>query len=545
MENEEDLNKNDIEIVSRHIRKEEEFKRKLEKNQFKAMTTFKKIKNLYSDGIVPKIKHHKRVVGNSLKDLMGDDADELNRINLKKRKELRELQASKSHNNQSHMSDNAKYLSEKIKFQVSKIRKAHDDITGLNALYLDHKTVTGEEINNKTNNRYDNANNNVDNNDNANNNNDNKNNNNDENKNDNDKNNDDNKNNNDKNNDDKKNDEENNNNDDKNKDDKNKDDKKNKEKEEEIPNYLEAIRKKKIRNNFEYMANKYHKQLINAFGKYYPDKYLNNLKLLIQVSPTLRDEISNIKKEVEGDIKDITDKRRLHKKYHEFLRRNMKSRSTLNLDPKLYKSDEIIKKSNTTKNRGIGNIDKTIILPNIGKEKISVNIKNRNNVIKIGKVRRLTRRDSKKLMDIRELQFDHMNRLHNISQEIQNYIGKDNIDEKINNCLQDFKLQKSINLYKDKSEIQESITKQKNYYAKQDKKINDLFGDLYINRLQAIVQERERKFTDKLRINNYDYFHKIRNDMITSLNDFDINIHLNKVYLKDDNKPSDSDVIIF
>ena len=46
MENEEDLNKNDIEIVSRHIRKEEEFKRKLEKNQFKAMTTFKKIKKL-------------------------------------------------------------------------------------------------------------------------------------------------------------------------------------------------------------------------------------------------------------------------------------------------------------------------------------------------------------------------------------------------------------------------------------------------------------------------------------------------------------------
>ena len=528
MENEEDLNKNDIEIVSRHIRKEEEFKRKLEKNQFKAMTTFKKIKNLYSDGIVPKIKHHKREVGNSLKDLMGDDEDEHNRINLKKRKELRDLQASKSYNNQSHMSDNAKYLSEKIKLQVSKIRKVHDDITALNALYLDHKTLTGKEMDTKINNRYDNVNNTVDINDNKNNgNNDNKN-------DDKDKNNNDNKNNdnNDKSKDDKKNDDKN-------------DDKNKKEKEEEIPNYLEAIKRKKMRNNFEYMANKYHQQLINAFSKYNPDKYLNNLKLLIQVSPTVRDEISNIKKEVEGDIKDITDKNRLHKKYAQFLKKNMKSKSTLNLNPNLYKRDKIIKNSQTTKNRGIGNGVQTIILPNIGKEKIAANIINKNNIIKIGKVRRLTRRDSKKLMDIRELQFDHMNRLHNISQEIQNYIEKDNINEKINSCLQDFKLQKSINLYKDKSEIKESITKQKNYYAIQDKKINDLFGDLYINRLHARVQEKERKLTDKLRINNYDYFYNIRNDMKSSLNDFDRNIHSNKVYLDDNDKPTDSEVLIF
>ena len=489
MENKENLNKNDIEIVSGHNRKEQEFIRKLEKNQFKAMTTFKKIKNLYSDGIVPKIKHHKRVVGNSLKGLMGDDDDEKNKLKLKKRKELKELQNSKSYNNQSHMSDTAKQLSEKINFQVLKIKKSQDDLTALNALYLDNKIFFNKEINNKNNNRY-NDNNNMNNNS-INNNSIGK-----------------------------------------------------EEKKEDISNYSKGIGQKKYRNNFDFMANSYRKQLNGAFSKYNPDKYLNNLKTLIQASPTLRDEVSNLKKEIEVDIKNITDKYKLQKKYQQFLQKNIKSKSTATLNPKLYKSDEIIKKSNTSKNSVMRNKDEKIILPSIGKDKISVNIINRNNLVKIGKIRRIERMDSKKMMNIKELQYDHMNRLHNISQEIQNYIGNENIGEKINSFLQDFNLQKSINLYKTDNDKQESSIKQKNYYAKQDKKINDLFGDLYINRLQAKILEKERKLTDKLRNNNYDYFNKIRNDMKHSLNEFDKNTNLNMAN-NEDNNPSDPGAFVF
>ena len=65
---------NDIEILRKN-RLEEEFERKIDKNQFKILTTFKKIKNLYSDGIMPKLKHHRRIVGNSYKNLMGEEIE--------------------------------------------------------------------------------------------------------------------------------------------------------------------------------------------------------------------------------------------------------------------------------------------------------------------------------------------------------------------------------------------------------------------------------------------------------------------------------------
>ena len=60
------------------------------------MTTFKKIKNQYSDGITHKIKHHKRVVGDSLKDLMGEENDEHNNINHKKKLESKDMKVKKN-----------------------------------------------------------------------------------------------------------------------------------------------------------------------------------------------------------------------------------------------------------------------------------------------------------------------------------------------------------------------------------------------------------------------------------------------------------------
>ena len=51
MENEEEIKKNSENIKDKK-KSEEAFNKKLKKNQFKIMTTFKKIKNLYSDGII-------------------------------------------------------------------------------------------------------------------------------------------------------------------------------------------------------------------------------------------------------------------------------------------------------------------------------------------------------------------------------------------------------------------------------------------------------------------------------------------------------------
>ena len=149
MEN--DPNQNDIEIYSKKNKMEEEFQRKLDKNQFKVMTTFKKIKNQYSDGITHKIKHHKRVVGDSLKDLMGEENDEHNNINHKKKLESKDMKVSKSSVNMSHKSELVEKLSKKIQLQINKVKKSHEDLTALNALYLDNSNTVPE--NNESNNR--------------------------------------------------------------------------------------------------------------------------------------------------------------------------------------------------------------------------------------------------------------------------------------------------------------------------------------------------------------------------------------------------------
>ena len=457
MEN--DQNQNDIEIYSKKNKMEEEFQRKLDKNQFKVMTTFKKIKNQYSDGITHKIKHHKRVVGDSLKDLMGEENDEHNNINHKKNLESKDMKVSKSSVNISHKSELVEKLSKKIQLQINKVKKSHEDLTALNALYLDNSNTVPE--NNESNNRNINNLNNLI-------------------------------------------------------------------KSSDFSNYDEAIRKKKLRNNFELIANRYHKGFSKAFiTKFNPDQYLSSLKLLIQLSPTMREDITKIKNDVEGDIKSITDKNRFHKRYKRFMEKKVKNNSFQMMDPQLYKPEEIAPKSSTVKNAEInGDLNKrknSIFLPNIGNDKAVIN-SNRDNKIKMGIVRKLQKKDSKKIMSIADHQFDYMKRLHNITKEIDHYIAKDNIGKKIDSNLQDFKMYKYMSIFKDNDDNKNSGFKPKDYYLLQKNKINGLFGDLYINKLEARVLEKERKLTDKLRINKEDYFLKINNEMKNSLNDFDNNI---------------------
>ena len=465
---------NDIEILRKN-RLEEEFERKIDKNQFKILTTFKKIKNLYSDGIMPKLKHHRRIVGNSYKNLMGEENEEDKKIKQKKIIEFKNLQTSRSSKNISYMSDNAKTLSDKIKYHINKVKKSHEDITALNALFLDNNIFVDNqsENNDKSNNRY-NSN--------------------------------------------------------------------NLEKSGETTNYEEAIRKKKLRNNFELIANNYHKKMNHAFTKFNPDNYLNNLKMLIQISPTMRDDIEKIKSEVEGDIKDVTDKNRLHKKYKRLLEKNIKSKSVQMLDPRYYKSNKIIKKSVTSKNTTLGSSIRSnknsILLPSIGNEKPLVN--NRDNKIKFGIMRKLKRNDSKRIMNIIDHQVDHMNRLHNISQEISNYIGNENIGHKIDSCFRDFKMHKYFNLFKRNDENKDSSFKIRDYYSSQKDKINGLFGDLYTNKMQAKIIEKERKLATKLRLNKDEYFNKLNNEMKNSLDEFDNNINLNQVNLEENQQNKES-----
>ena len=471
MENEE--SQKNSEKIKDKKKSEEDFNKKLEKNQFKIMTTFKKIKNLYSDRIVSLIKQHKRAVGDFLQDLIGDERD-YKKSNLKNRKK-NEMQASKSLNNKSHMSENVQLLSNKIKIQINKVRKTQDDITALNALYLNNnKSFTDiEQLSN--NNRYNN-----------------------------------------------------------NKNYNTSLDKSDKEDKEE--NYEKALKTPNIRNNFELITNNYHHKLNEAFSKFNPKMNLNNLKMLIQLSPKMRDEISKMKEEVDGDIKDITDKNRYHKQYQRMLKKNKQSKSTKLLDPKLYKGDEIIQKSLSTKNQKLSINNKTkskLILPKI--KKSGSFLKNRDEAIKMEILKKMKSKDTKKAMSIMDEQNEQIHRLHNISQQINSYIESDNISKKIDSHLNDYKVYKYLEFLKKKEQRNNSnlAFKPKDYFVFQNKKINDLYNDLYINKLESRILDKERKYHESLLSNRAGFFNKMNDDLKNSLKEFDNNISSSGINLED------------
>ena len=141
-----------IEINNKKNILEEDFQKKLEKNKFIIMTPFKKVKNQHSTGIIRIIKHHKRIINDSLKQLKSGENDINNRIKHKRFSQLKDLTNSKSCFNIPHMSPGCQTLMKKIRFKINKIKKSHEDLTALNSLFLDNTNSIQE--NNKNNSNY-------------------------------------------------------------------------------------------------------------------------------------------------------------------------------------------------------------------------------------------------------------------------------------------------------------------------------------------------------------------------------------------------------
>ena len=286
-------------------------------------------------------------------------------------------------------------------------------------------------------------------------------------------------------------------------------------------NYIEAIRKKNLRNNFDFVSRNYHKQLNLAFMKYNPLIYSNNLKMLLQVSPAIRDDVSKTKLEIEGDIKTMKDKH-LHAKIFKQIKTTKYSRSKSIDYFELNRTKHVDSKNTEIKNGPI--------LPNIegnkSPENKKENIKSRNIILQ-----RINKRESKKNLAIFNKQNEDDNILFNISREIEKYMKDDNIRNKIDNHLQDYNHFKYMSLFNKKEENKNSVFKPKDYYYLQKEKINRLFEDLYVKQLKNKTLEEERIFGNKLRMKRNSYFNKMTFDMKSSLGDLDNYISNNGINL--------------
>ena len=76
----------------------------------------------------------------------------------------------------------------------------------------------------------------------------------------------------------------------------------------------EIIKKQKIKN-FAYISNMYRKQLKSAFFKFNPLNHLENLKILQKVDPLVKKDYDDLKKSIELEISEITDKHKFRKKF--------------------------------------------------------------------------------------------------------------------------------------------------------------------------------------------------------------------------------------
>lgn len=444
-------------------KEEEDLQKKFNFNKLKVLNEFKKIKNTFSDDIIPKIKHHKRLVLNSTKILIGDEAQQYN-LNFGKTKNSKELQSSKSALDATCISDKAKMLRRKINYHINKVKKSHEGLTSLNGLYLDNTIFPEKNATSNVNNiSLINS-------------------------------------------------------------------------QEQTSNYNEAIFKRKLRRNFDFISNNYHKKLNFAFSKYNPVTYMNNLKRLIQISPEVREDVSKIKLDVEQDIKHINDKHKFSKLFKKLkTTKNSRKKNFDNFEPIVNKSNDILKNINSNSVKNDGENKKIVVLPIL--KEVKPNTMKRESRIKNNFFKKLIRKETRKILDAASHQYDEIKQLHSISKEIEKYIDDDNIDKNIDKNVHDFMEFKYFDFIKKKSgNSAKSIFKPKDYYQTQKNKINKMVGELYIKNLRAKIQEEERSLGRKLRIKKDDYFNQINSEMKSSLNEFDETMARNSIDLEKNNE---------
>ena len=467
---------------------------KLEENQYKDIKIWKQKQNISSDGIIQKILNYKRLVKDSLRNITGEENDEINKIKeITKKKN--ELKASKSSQNIDLVSENAKKILNNINKHIRKVKESSEDITALNALYIDNTIFDNKKnkIKNKNNISKISQNNSLNKISNS----------------------------------------------------------------QDVnlisdDNYNKAIEKKDGRNNFVYVNNTYRRQLNKSFMKYNPLVYLNNLKVLLQVTPSIKEDVKKTKNDIEEDIKWLCDKRKYHKKFNAYLAKNNRSRSVEANNDNIYKSNDNIRKKKLTINtnlninsnnasqekthstKNINNKPKFVILPKIIREVNSPkDLSIRKNFFE-----KFKKKENQKSQSIKDQKIDEINKMQDITKEIGSFIGKQNINEKIDKFIYDYKLQ---NYYRNLRDNENKVNvKSKDYYLEQKSKINDMLGNLYINKIQKRAKEKESYYGDKIRRDKNDFFLKINNELQKSLNEFDNNIILNQINLNDNEVNNES-----
>ena len=270
--------------------------------------------------------------------------------------------------------------------------------------------------------------------------------------------------------------------------------------EKNITNYSFFSKKnfdKKIKN-FEYITNNNRKQLKNAFMKFNPYFHLENLHMLEKSFPFIQNDISTLKKEIDEDIKDVTDIHKLKKKYEKIQNNNYKSKSSENILKKDDSSSQYKKVKYIKKHLDFFQKDK-----------------------KTPKIKSIYREDK----------IEEINKILNCTGSIKNFIDNDYINTNIEKYVNDY----SKNKYNNENKF---IVNTNEYFSERNKEIIDYFKELYSFRLNRVVEENEKRNLNRANRENENFSNKvlgIKNSFLNELNSYlqKNEINLNPVSLKE------------
>ncbi len=247
----------------------------------------------------------------------------------------------------------------------------------------------------------------------------------------------------------------------------------------------EIKKKQKKIKNFSYISNIYRKQLKDAFFKFNPLTHLENLKILQKVDPLVKKDYDDLKKSIDIEISELTDKHKFRKKFQKLKQINKKNLSCDNI---INNSNELNSKINN-QNGKLVTIKKPLIY-----------------------FERLKKADKRKSY-FKEEKLEEINILLNSVNSINGQLSNQNIDKYIEDTYDNYLEKKLKN-----NNINNS------YYVLNKSKIDNKLGELYSYKIDKIIKENEKKLQNLLDKDNDTFSKKMINIKDSFNKEFNNNI---------------------
>ena len=242
--------------------------------------------------------------------------------------------------------------------------------------------------------------------------------------------------------------------------------------------------------------------------KYNPEQHLENIKFLVQVDPSVRDDITNIIQEVQNDIEWKCDKKHFAKKYLNLKEKYERIRNIKLLNEK---EKEIQRLKDDLK-------DKKNILPNIRnnniKKKVGSKIYKQRSLgsiyNKLNYGMKYNKKELSKLNAQKEQTKEEINHMLIASKEIDNFIQDENISNKIDMFKTDYARQMYGYYQSNETNNSKNNLLEKDYFLEQKENIVNKIGNVLSFQMDKNVNEQEKMFKGKI----YDEAKKFRKRIV-------------------------------